>query len=127
MPSPGDKGTATAVVLDSHQHISGYLNVTPRQGDERMGTWASFRVHHNAQEGDRDVRTEEAGKELRFRSGRGACVRDSYTTVTAARYIELACLVHGSKASTVIIGAASPQAWASLSPVLQQAISAFVT
>jgi hypothetical protein len=113
--------------LDSHGQIRGYLNVTPRQGDETVPTWPSFRVHHNAQEGDRDVHTEEVGQGLHFRSGRGSCVRDRYTTVTGAQYAELACLVDGKGASSVIVAAASPEAWRELSPVLEQAISAFTT
>ena len=36
-PAPGDAGTATAVLLDPGHHISGYLNVTPRQGAEGLG------------------------------------------------------------------------------------------
>jgi hypothetical protein len=122
-----DAGSATAALRDSHQHIVGYLNVTPRQGDENVATWASFRVHHNAEEGDREVHSEGSAQRLRFRSGRGACVRDHYTTTTSNHYIEIACLVAGpQRGSSVIVAAASPQAWPTLSPLLERSISAFL-
>lgn len=124
---PGDAGTATAVMLGPRGKIRGYLNLTPRQGEETLGTWASFRVRHNAEEGDREVRSEGVAEGLRFRDGRGSCVRDRYMTVTGARYIELACLVVGANASSVIVAAATPRSWPSLSPVLQRAISAVTT
>jgi hypothetical protein len=125
--SPGDKGTATAILLDTRQHIRGYLNLTPRQGAETLAGWAAFRVHHNTEEGDTDVRGEGSAQALRFRTGHGSCVRDRYTTVTGAHYIELACLVAGAQGSSVIVAAASPAAWPQLSPLLERAISAFTT
>jgi hypothetical protein len=122
-----DTGAATAVLVDSQQQIVGYLNVTPRQGDEKMATWAGFRLHHNTEEGDRAVHGEGSAQGLRFRSGRGACVRDQYTTTTSSHYIEIACLVAGPKAgSSVIVAAASPQAWPTLSPLLERSVSAFL-
>jgi hypothetical protein len=122
-----DPGSATAALVDSHEHIVGYLNVTPHQGDEHVATWASFRVHHNAEEGDRDVHSEGNAQGLRFRSGRGACVRDRYTTKTSNHYIEIACLVAGpQRGSSVIVAAASQQDWATLSPLLERSISAFL-
>jgi hypothetical protein len=54
-------------------------------------------------------------------------VRDSYTTVTHARYVEIACLVAGQRATSVIVGAAPPNAWSQVSPLLERAISAFET
>ena len=126
-PAPGDPGTATAVLLDPARHIGGYLNVTPRQGAEAPATWGEFRVAHNASEGDRDVKREATAAGLRFRDGRGACVRDSYTTVSRARFVELACLVEGARAASVIVAAASPGAWSRLVPQLRRAISAFET
>ncbi len=123
----GDRGTATAVTIDGEKRIAGYLNLTPRQSRETLADWTSFRVSHNAQEGDREVRREAARQDLRFRSGRGTCVRDSYTTVSHARYIELACLVMGSSATSVIVGAAPPQQWSRMSPLLERAIGALIT
>lgn len=119
----GDRGTATAMLLGSGQSVIGYLNVTPRQGAESLSNWARFRVAHNAAEGDRGVRTLAAATRLRFRNGRGSCVRDAYATKTGAHYIEIACLVAGAKTRSVIVGASPPQAWGRISGVLERAIS----
>ncbi|MGH2868316.1 MAG: hypothetical protein ACRDNK_12215 [Solirubrobacteraceae bacterium] len=109
------------------QNYVGYLNLTPRQGRETLTNWSSFRVAHNADEGDRQVRILAVGRGLRFRNGHGSCVRDSYLTSSGARYIEIACLVAGSRTAAVIVGAAPPQAWAQVSPSLRWAISAVLT
>jgi hypothetical protein len=120
-----DTGTATAVLTDAHGHVRGYLNVTPRQGDESPATWAAFRVHHNAEEGDRDVHAEGAATGLPFVSGHGSCVKDRYRTISHAQYIELACLVAGTNTSAVIVAAASPDSWSELAPALERAVSSF--
>jgi hypothetical protein len=122
----GDAGTATAVLMSGHRFL-GYLNVTPRQGDESLSTWGSFRVAHNAREGDRSVRKLASAQGLRFRTGRGSCVRDAYTTKTGGQYVEVACLVAGAKTASVIVGAAPPEMWAQLSPSIQRAISSLMT
>jgi hypothetical protein len=126
-PEAGDAGTATAVLQGADHAILGFLNLTPRQGGERVRTWAAFRLAHNAQEGDRDGKALAVGTGLRFRSGRGSCILDAYATTTGARYTELACLVTGRKASSVIVGAAPPQLWSRMSPLIERAISAFTT
>jgi hypothetical protein len=123
----GDAGTATAVLQNSHHDFLGYLNLTPRQGHETLANWRFFRVAHNAHEGDRSVKTLAASGRLRFRSGRGTCVRDAYATTTGARFIELACLVTGPKAPSVIVGAAPPHAWGRIAPSIERAISALTT
>lgn len=116
----GDPGTATAVLFGAHEKILGYLNITPRQAAETLGTWASFRVRHNAKEGDHAVRTLGQPR-LRFASSRSRCVRDSYVTKTGAHYVELACLVTGRRAGTVIVGAAPPREWPRVAPEIAQA------
>jgi len=126
-PATSDRGTATAVLVDSRERYLGYLNVTPRQATETLRNWASFRTDHNMEEGDRNVRRLAAAGGLQFSTGRGSCIRDSYTTKTGARFIELACLVNGVRASSVIVGAAPPQLWPKMAPVLERAISSFTT
>lgn len=121
---PGDPGTASAVLRDRSGRIAGYLNLTPRQGDETLGKWSRFRPAHNAEEGDTNVRTLDSATGLRFRSGHGSCVEDSYTTTTAARYLELACLVQGARTSSVVVGAGTPARWEQIAPLLERAISA---
>lgn len=123
----GDPGTATMVIRAPSGHIVGYLNATPREGGESAANWSSFRVDHNREEGDRDVHLLAAAAGLRFRSGTGSCVLDSYRTTTGARYRELACIDAGRGASTVIVAAAPPSRWARESPSLERAVSSFLT
>ena len=121
----GDPGTATAVLLGAGGRFLGYLNVTPQQGAEKLAGWASFRVSHNVEEGDRHVVRLADATALRFATGSGSCVKDSYTTETGARYIELACIVKGPTSASVIVGATPPGSWRRISPLLERAIAAF--
>jgi hypothetical protein len=123
----GDPGTATAALLAGDGRYLGYLNLTPRQGAERQTNWASFRPHHNAEEGERGVTLQASATGLRFRRGQGACVQDAYTTVAGTRYIEIACLVGGGRAESVIVGAAPSEDWPAQAPVIERAISALQT
>jgi hypothetical protein len=125
--SRGDTGSATAILPGHSQHLLGYLNATPRQGAETLADWASFRVRHNVREGDSSVVTEAVASAVPFRNGSATCVRDRYRTSIRARYIEIACLVRGAIATSVIVAAAPPSAWARVSPDLYRALSAFTT
>jgi hypothetical protein len=60
---------------------------------------------------------------LRFLTGHGSCVKDSYTTQTGSRFVEIACLVAGARAESVIVGAAPPSGWADESPTIERAIA----
>jgi hypothetical protein len=123
----GDRGTATAILAGPRGRILGYLNITPRQGGESLANWPTFRVAHNAHEGERRGLREGVRTSIHFRTGSGSCVRDSYTTPTGVRYVELACLVRGAHASTVIVGAAPRPQWPAVAPILERAIAAFRT
>ncbi len=123
----GDAGTATVALRGPDGRFLGYLNLTPREGAETLADWASFRTSHNAEEGDRDVRRLASAANLRFLSGRGSCVKDSYTTRTGARYVEIACLVIGPRAQSVIVAAASPDAWDREVATLERAIEGLRT
>jgi hypothetical protein len=123
----GDPGTVTAVLRNRRGGIVGYLNVTPRQGAETVSNWGSFRPEHNTEEGDRHVVRLAAAGGLRFMTGHGSCVRDTYLTAGGGRYVEVACLVAGTRASSVIVGAAPPDDWQPLAPTIERAISAFTT
>ena len=118
----GDAGTATAALTGADDQILGYLNLTPRQGSETLANWSSFRVAHDADEGDKAVRRLAVGTGLQFRNGHGACVKDAYLTITHARYIEVACLVKGPRTEAVIVAAAPPEAWTRESATLERAI-----
>ena len=119
-----DPGTVTASRTDGGR-IVGYLNVTPQQGEETLGNWASFRPAHNREEGDRDLVPLASATGLRFRNGRGSCVLDRYTTESDSRFMEIACIVRGPSATTVIVGATPPALWSQFSPALEHAVSSF--
>src|SRR6516162_8868582 len=42
----GDPGTLTAALFGPGGAYLGYLNATPRQGDEQLQGWARFRLEH---------------------------------------------------------------------------------
>ncbi|HXD56571.1 MAG TPA: hypothetical protein VN606_01555 [Thermoleophilaceae bacterium] len=121
-----DPGTVSAALMGPHRRIRGYLNATPQGGRETLANWARFRPAHNHEEGDRAVQTLAAAAGLRFTQGTGSCVIDRYKTISD-RYREIACIVRGTHATTVVVGAAEPSAWASLAPDLQRAVSSFST
>jgi hypothetical protein len=117
-----DPGAASAALLGRDGHDLAYLNITPRQGSETLAGWASFRPRHNAQDGERDISVQAAAGGLRFRAARGSCVQDAYTTSTGRRYIEIACLLAGAHASTVVVAAALAAAWGAQRAPLERAI-----
>ncbi len=123
----GDAGTRTVVQRTPSGAIAGYLNATPRQGAENPRNWTEFRVDHNGEEGDREVRLLAGATNLRFRSATGSCVLDSYRTESGHRYREMACIVSGRSATTVIVGAAPPARWEAEAPTIEQAINSFTT
>jgi hypothetical protein len=124
-PIKTDRGTASVALLGGGERIDGYLNVTPRQGTETLADWSRFRPHHNQAEGDRSVRLLAATTAARFRSGRGACVIDTYTT-SKANYREIACLVRGPSSSAVVVAAAPTALWGQQAVALERAVSSFV-
>jgi hypothetical protein len=121
-----DPGTVSAALMGPHGRIRGYLNATPQGGRETLANWARFRPAHNHEEGDRAVVSLASATGLTFTNGSGSCVMDRYKTVSD-RYKEIACIVRGANATTVVVGAAEPAAWASLAPDLQRAVASFTT
>jgi hypothetical protein len=122
-----DPGTATAALRTGAGEIRGYLNATPQQGEETLENWASFRVDHNRDEGDVNVAPVASATNLRFPGGRGSCVIDTYTSSTGHSYREIACIVAGGTATTVVVGAAPPRQWPRQGPAIERAISSFLT
>jgi len=119
-----DPGTFSAALLGPHGRIRGYLNATPLSGPETLANWSSFRVAHNREEGDRQVVRESFASGLRFQSGTGSCVVDRYATITS-HYREIACIVRGTRATTVVVAAAQPGDWTRLAPQLRRAVASF--
>jgi hypothetical protein len=121
-----DPGTVSAAPRGRDGVFHGYLNATPQGGPETLANWHRARVTHVASEGSRDVRLAASATGLRFRAGHGSCVTDSYST-SRTRFREIACIVSGSRATTVVVAAAPVSQWARQLPVLERAISSFVT
>ncbi len=122
----GDPGTASAA-LNVGGRIVGYLNATPQGGSETLANWLTFRPDHNREEGDRNVMAVSGTRGVMLHTGRASCLVDRYATGSGSRYRELACIVAGRHATTVIVGSAVPSRWASLAPVLRTAVSHFAT
>jgi hypothetical protein len=120
-----DPGTVTAAIKRGGA-ITGYLNITPQGGDETLANWASFRPAHNREEGDEDLVSLASDTGLRFHGGGGSCVADRYATDAGHHYREIACIVRGSTATTVIVGAAPVAHWDAMAPTLERAVSSFV-
>jgi hypothetical protein len=120
-----DAGTATFALLRGGHLIDGYLNMTPKQGTETLANWSQFRPQHNLGEGDRSERVNASATDLRFRTGRGSCVIDTYTT-SKATYREIACLVSSPRSTAVVVAAAPSATWNQQAATLQRAISSFV-
>ena len=117
----------TVALRDAAGNYDGYLNVTPRQGDERLNSWAGFRLGRNRGEGDRQVRALASAQRLRFRDAVGSCVIDDYRSrVGGHAYREVACLVTGRRSADVFIGATSQHDWSALGPDIERAASSFI-
>ncbi len=125
-PIRTDPGTASVALLGHGRTIRGYLNLTPRQGAETLANWPSFRIEHLDDEGSKDVRLIASAHGLSFRSGRGSCVIDSYRT-SRTRYREIACLVAGTRTSSVIVGAVPSKTWAQQAETIERAIASLRT
>jgi hypothetical protein len=72
------------------------------------------------------VRLLAATRAAHFRSARGACVIDAYTT-SLTTYEEIACLVSGPGSSNVLVAAAPARLWPERSAVLERAVLSFVS
>ncbi len=120
-----DPGTASVALLGGGGRIDGFLNATPKQGAETLANWKRFRPAHNLEEGDRSVRLIASANDLTFRSGRGSCVIDAYTT-SKATYREIACLMSGPRSSAVVVAAAPTALWDHQAATLERAVSSFV-
>jgi hypothetical protein len=119
-----DPGTASAAPAGARGVFTGYLNATPRSGEETLANWSRFRVAHIGAEGARRVRLEAAATGLYFRSAGGSCVIDSYST-SKARFREVACIVAGAHATTVVVAAAPVAAWSQKVALLERAVASF--
>ena len=123
----GDPGSVTFELGRDPDRPVGYLNATPAVAGERLGSWVVFRLRHNREEGDRQVRLLDARSHVRLGTGNVAtCVQDAYSTSTA-RYIEIACLAHTSSARTVVVAASPRRTWGREQATLTRAVDAIAS
>ncbi len=73
------------------------------------------------------MRPVASATNLRFRDAHGSCVIDDYTSSSGHSYREIACIVAGASATTVVVGAAPPAQWRRQGPAIKRAISSFLT
>jgi hypothetical protein len=123
-PIPSDPGTVSAALLGRRGRIVGYLNATPRQGDETVANWPTFRIRHLRAEGDQAVRLIAARRGFAFHSGSASCLIDTYRT-SLARYREIACLINAAPAATVVVGAARTGDWHTQARAIERSIASF--
>ncbi|MFB9822286.1 hypothetical protein [Arthrobacter ramosus] len=125
-PAESDPGSVSATVSSSTGELRIYLNATPRQGSEALDNWNTFRLDHLADENSSSPSKIAERTGMAFRGGTGSCVEDSYVThVGNNRYREIACLVAGSRGSSVLIVAAPADSWPLYGPVMEQAVDAY--
>jgi hypothetical protein len=122
----GDSDAVSAARLGPDGQYLLYLNATPRQGQESLRNWASYRLRFLRSDDASLASLDAAAGNRPFRGGTGSCVIDHYVTrVLAHRYTELACLVQGRTGASVIVAAAPTALWPSARAILTQAVSAY--
>jgi len=125
-PVSGDSDAVSAARLGPDGQYVLYLNATPRQGEESLQNWASYRLRVLRSDEASRASLDAAAGNQQFRGGTGSCVIDHYVTrVLAHHYTELACLVQGRTGASVIVAAAPTALWPSARAVLTQAVSGY--
>jgi hypothetical protein len=125
-PLAGDRDAVSVAERGPSGAFRLYLNATPRQGAETLPTWAGFRLRLLRADDAATARLDAAQQGVRFRGGTGSCVLDDYRTrIGAHHYTEIACLVQGHTAASVIVAAAPAANWAQARPLLMRAIAAY--
>ena len=103
-----------------------YVNATPKQGDETLHNWPGFRMEHLREDGQSAVHLDGVSGPLAFRGGHGRCVIDSYTTdIHRNHYNEIACIVQGAHATSVLVAATSTAAWQANRALLEKVVSSY--
>jgi hypothetical protein len=125
-PEHSDPGTVTVGSTARSGEVLVYLNVTPKQGDETLRNWADFRMEHLREDGQSAVRLDGVSGPLNFRRGHGRCVIDNYTTdIHHNHYNEIACIVRGIHATSVLVAATSASAWQANRALLEKVVSSY--
>jgi hypothetical protein len=123
----GDTDAVSAARLGPDRAFQLYLNVTPRQGSERLQGWAAFRLRLLRSDDAASAHQDAAAEGVKFRGGTGSCVIDDYVTrIGGHHYQEIACLVQGRTSASVIVAAAPAARWARARPLLFRAVAAYL-
>jgi hypothetical protein len=122
----GDPGTLTAALFGPGGAYLGYLNATPRQGDEQLQGWARFRLEHLRGDDARSAHEDAAVEHVQSGNQLRSCIVDDYVTRTDGHhYHEVACLVEQHSAGSVIVAAAPSGDPAHVWAVLERAVAAY--
>jgi hypothetical protein len=122
----GDRGTVTVESTAGSGEVLVYLNVTPKQGGETLGNWTDFRLEHLREDGQTAVHLDAVSPALHFRGGPGRCVIDNYATkIHTNHYDEIACIVQGAHATSVLVAATSTTAWQAQRALLEEVVSSY--
>ncbi len=122
----GDPGSVTVGSTANSGEVLVYLNVTPKQGGETLHNWPDFRMEHLREDGQSAVHLDGVSGPLSFRGGHGRCVMDNYTTDTHHnRYNEIACIVQGAHATSVLVAATSTATWQAHRALLEKVVSSY--
>lgn len=125
-PIKGDAQSISVAKKDASGKIVMYLNVTPKQGNERLDTWPAFRLAHIREESGPPVHESGQALGLRFLAGRGTCVMDDYfSRGRLNHYREIACFVQGRRSASVLVASAPVADWGQAATVLERAVSSF--
>lgn len=125
-PEHGDPGTVTVGSTAKPGQTLVYLNATPKQGGETLHNWPEFRMAHLREDGQNAVHLDGVSGPLNFRGGHGRCVIDNYTTdVHHNHYNEIACIVQGAHATSVLVAATSAAAWRANRALLEKVVSSY--
>jgi hypothetical protein len=102
----GDPGTLSVALLNSVGTYLGYLNVTPRQGDETLRDWAAFRLSHLLADDAVSVHEDAMVRSVRTAAAVRSCVTDDYvTTIGNHHFHEVACYVMSGSVGSVVVAA----------------------
>jgi hypothetical protein len=122
----GDPGSASAAEFGRAGGYRLYLNATPREGTESLRSWPTNRISHLLADDAASARELASARGVRFLGGTGTCVVDTYVTrIGAHHFTELACLVQGRRASSVIVAAAPSADWTRSASLLDRAVGAY--
>jgi hypothetical protein len=106
VPVGGDPGTASFARLAPDGSYVGFLNVTPRQGDERLEGWAAFRLAHLRSEGSMSALEHGAVEGVPTAQDARSCLTDDYVTQIGHHHFqEIACLVMTGSTGDVVVAA----------------------